>query len=132
LSSQTTIFADYPTIYTARQLVQQVQQALQVDPGNNGVGFPEQTCFEHQENQGYVGLFHQQKANKAWDTIKYWGEPQIEEVSETKLLRVQQDNCLSRFSNSCKKIYSNCMHDQKYSQIFTGKCSLANSPSINW
>jgi hypothetical protein len=29
------------------------------------VGLPEQTRFEQQEIQGYIGLFHQEKANTA-------------------------------------------------------------------
>jgi hypothetical protein len=30
----------------------------------------EQICFEQQENQGYVGLFQQEKTNTTWDAIE--------------------------------------------------------------
>ena len=68
--TQATIFADDTTNYTARQALQQVQQALQVDLGN----IREWVCRNKLVlKTKVVGLFHQEMANIAWDTIKYVG-----------------------------------------------------------
>ena len=104
--SETTIFADDTTVYTARQSVQQVQQALQVDLGNIRERVYRSNLVLNSKKTKVMLVCSTRKRATRHGIQLSMGEVQIEGVGETILLGVQLNNCLlwsSHITNICKK-----------------------------
>jgi hypothetical protein len=105
--TQATIFADDTTMYAARQSVQQVQQALE----NIREWVCQNKLVLNTKKTKVMLVCSTRKRPKQHGIQLSLGGVQIEEVSETKLLGMQLDSCLSwpsQITNVTKFIKTAC------------------------